>query len=134
MEQQNQDKSVYEQALESVISRLENVEKFTLDQLPVVCQQIVAEREVEEKFDLITNGIVAVISLSVAIYSGFVCSDYAALGANEGKAALCGGLSLVTAIFFLASTGCTLSAFKNLLSLKAAPKLYILNQLRRLIR
>lgn len=132
--EKEENQSVYKEALEVLMARLQSAEKFVLSELPIVCQQIVAEREVEEKFDLITSGAMAAVALAVTLYLGFACSDYVTAGGNEGRAALSGIASLITGIFSLVSTGCTLAAVRNLLSLKAAPKLYILNQLRRLIR
>lgn len=118
-------------ALKAVIDRLEKTEKFVLGELPELCQQIVKERAVVEKFDAVSQGVSAFVNFSICVATAVYAFSYSK--SDTLAAIVLGVVSMAFGIMGLCAAEYTLGSIRNLVSLKAAPKLYILNKLRDLV-
>lgn len=136
-----ENKEVLKEALKELVIRLNKAEDFVIEQMPQICQQIIARKTAEEKFDLVTSSLISVLSLLASIGLITYCYHLANLPAEEcnyscghtGTTILAGVGALVTGIFFLCSLGGAIESKKRLLLLKIAPKLYVLEKLSDLI-
>jgi hypothetical protein len=119
-------------AIGALLSRLEKAEKFVLSELPIICQQIVAERSVEKKFEAITCGLASLLFAAITVGAYFFGTSGEGHTTDRGfVAVMFGGIAGIAAFNFVV---CALDAIKHLLTLNAAPKLYILQKLRQLVR
>jgi len=136
-----ENKEVLKEALKELVTRLNKAEDFVIEQMPQICQQIIARKTADEKFDLVTNSLMSVLSLLTSIGLIAYCYHVANLPADECRylpdhigTIVCTGVgALLTGIFFLCSLGGAIESKKRLLLLKIAPKLYVLEKLSDLI-
>lgn len=115
-----------EKAVDAIVTRLEKAEEFALEQAPEVCKEVVREKLV---LGIFHSGISLTLTIAAARLSLYLIS------CMEGRnsfdygmgAGLIGGVALVGAIF-------TTAGLSELISLKTAPKLTILRELRDLTK
>lgn len=115
----------------ALVTRLEKAESFALEQAPDVCKEIIAEKTALCVYTVAGLGAISFLSLVLAILAwkllSHESSSYDPCSAASGWAFICSALSL----------GFTIASANNameLISLKTAPKLTILRELRRLVK
>lgn len=116
--------------LNGLIQRLDKMEKFTLEQLPDVCKEILELKKVQ-----IINNIIQYMAgtLSILFFIVF-CVIMTFTYASENNIWLCLMMTaIILGIPFLITSACLLENTLKLRELKAAPKLIILKELRRLL-
>ena len=128
-------KDIAKQIIESTLERLDKLEEFTLEHAPDLCKELIAEREARIKQDMLEAIIIGVACLIVTAFLVylllFVKIDYDYRVTTQA-------ISIVVLFFsflgLLTAIGCFISAVGNSRILKAAPKVFILRELRDFLR
>jgi len=115
--------------IEGMLDRLEKIEKFTVDQLPDLCKEILAERRVEIENNIIVMAVISAIVLPVVITLIVMTftQSWEQVRNLTGIGALLLGMFNVTALADI------LHSFLKLRALKVAPKLFIVSRLHKMI-
>lgn len=120
---------VVENLLSGLVDRLEKLESTAVEQFPEICKEIIAERKVELQNQAIQMGFSSILVSAVGI--AMAIETFAK---ENGDGRILWGLGALTAIGFgIASLSEFLNAFLKGRELTAAPKLYVIRQLRYLI-
>ena len=128
-------KDIAKQIIESTLEKLDKLEEFTLEHAPDLCKELIAEREARIKQDMLEAIIIGVACLIVTAFLVylllFVKIDYDYRVTTQA-------ISIVVLFFsflgLLTAIGCFISAVGNSRILKAAPKVFILRELRDFLR
>lgn len=118
--------------LEGLYETLKETKGFVLEQAPDVAKEMIAERTVELKYDLIEN----IVGVSVGLILMLV-SYLIDLPSNWDYVAACflRGLGLLFGSIILIISGeTTMNTLSLIAQLKSAPKVFILYRLRRLMK
>jgi hypothetical protein len=128
----NMNKKTLNSAFTALIKKLEQTEKFVLDQAPEICKQMIRETMIANIMGIVGCTIAAII-LSIAAYKlGFHIWGTESLSTNDNMGS---GL-----LFFLALVvnGLSLAGIYDgvygLIFIKNCPKLYLLRSFRKLIK
>ena len=120
--------SKFDEVINGLVETLKETKSFVRDQAPDVAKQILAEREVEIRYELAKN----IVALS-AVISVFTL---ALSWPNPSEVAMVVRIiaGVGAAIMAIAVTECIFSNLKDGAMLKAAPKVYLLRVLRGFIK
>jgi hypothetical protein len=123
-------------AVKGLIDRLEKTESFIIDQAPEICKQMVYDKCVENKINLINYSFLTVLMLVTACVSGSESYHSIASGkvGADGYQFICFLLSLGSGITSLIFISEFLLAIQWLIYLKKCPKLFLLREFRNLIK
>lgn len=114
-----------EKAVDAIVNRLEKAENFVLDQSPQVCKEVI-----KEKFALTVYSIILCTLMSAGLTElTFFLARYNET-VKDGWPAF---LAVISGMAALISAIIALCEVSNLISLKTAPKLTILRELKRLL-
>lgn len=115
--------------LSGLVDRLEKIEKVTVEQFPEVCKEIITERKVEIENSAIQMGMIALVLTAITLPLVHFSLDKE-LG--DGR--------ILTSIGALIAGGVNIAYYTDLVGsllelrkLKAAPRVYVLKQLRKMI-
>ena len=128
-------KDIARQIIESTLERLDKLEDFTIEHAPEICKELIAEREArinQDMFEAIAIGVPCLIVTAFLVYLLlFVKIDYDYRVTTQA-------ISIVVLFFSfvgtLAAIGCFITAVGNSRVLKAAPKVFVLRELRNFLR
>jgi hypothetical protein len=121
--------------VKTLLSKLESTEKFVLDQAPELCKQIVEEKIMEEKLDAFFYGAGSFILLSLAILFGAMV--YFATPREYGpsdKQMVCGLISVIAGLGLVPTFSVFYGSLRNAILVKKYPKVYLVNQLRSILK
>ena len=121
-----QNKSKLERAVDAVITRVESAEKFALDQAPDIAKEIIAEKSALAIYQIILYTAASAGFIKIAF---FLASFADANSRAEWPYATSAGAGMA-AFFFIILALVTIS---TLISVKTAPKLVILQELKSLL-
>lgn len=126
--------------IESVIKRVQQAEKFVLKELPDICQQIVYEGYIDAYTDLagtVFAIFTSIVGIPVCLYV-FHITPYDTARYSSGEWGvihiITTVVSVVFVILFFMAFCCLWSNIQQIVYLKKCPKLFLLRQLRKLIR
>jgi hypothetical protein len=124
-------KKVLNNAFNSLIKRLEQTEKFVLDQAPEICKQMIREMMICNIMKIVGCAIAAII-FSIAAYElGFYIWGPEFSGRSKDGSGLLFFLVLIANGFSLAGI---YDGIHGLIFIKNCPKLYLLRSFRNLIK
>ena len=128
-------KDIAKQIIESTLERLDKLEEFTLEHAPDLCKELIAERETRLKTDMLESIVIGgacLIATGFLIYLlVFAKLPYDYRVAVQAISALVLFFSLSGAVTAMVSL---LSTIGDLRVLKAAPKVFVLRELRKFLR
>lgn len=127
-------KSKVDDLLNGLVGRLEKLEKVTVEQFPEVCKEIVNERKVDLQNKSIVNAIGSFLSLLVLMVSIFLINMGMTDRHHEGLGFFGTILAFFSAIGIIAFIVDLTTTLLELRVLKIAPKVYVLKQLRKLVK
>ena len=114
----------------ALVTRLEKAESFALEQAPDVCKEIIAEKTAILKFDILAQLALFVLLAAMSILSAKLLPEAKSNWNPDPNWVFC---AIFGAVFFAP----LISAYydlKSAISLRAAPKLTILRELRNLVK
>lgn len=114
--------------LDELTTIIKDSKSFALEQAPDIAKQLVAEKGVELKYNLINCFIGNAASLAVLA----LCLYYPQN--SEGWLLIRGLIGATALVCSLISLVETLGTFSQLAQLKVAPKVFLLRQLRKLVK
>jgi hypothetical protein len=124
-------KDIAKKIIESTLEKLEKLEEFTLDQAPEICKELIAEREARIKQDILESIVIGgacLIAMAVTAYLLVFAKlpyDY-----EVATKAISVVLLFISFCVWVFAIGCFLTAIGNSRVLKAAPKVFVLRELR----
>ena len=116
-------------AITSLIKRLEKAEAFVLEQAPEICKEIVIEGNLDARTNLTKAGLLFVVSLAATITFAIISYNTKAECSFFTGAASLGSLATV-----MCASEAIIGEVNMLLTIKRCPKLYLLRELRKLIK
>ena len=124
----NKKQNVYEEAVKTLLSKLDSTEKFVIDQAPEVCRQLIVERKVDLWMDLGWYGTLSIV-LPIATYllGKAAVADYEHY---SDKPIVYGLLAFGTSFGSCFVLTLAYSSIQKLTLLKVAPKIYLINTIR----
>lgn len=114
--------------LNGLVGRLEKLESVAIEQFPDIVKEILAERKVELQNNMIKSGIGTAIVGPIFLFTAHI-----AIWGSGGLQFGCGLGALITGIASFALGADTLDSYLTTRELKAAPKVYVINRLKRMI-
>lgn len=115
--------------LSGLVDRLEKIENIAIEQFPDFCKELVAEHRVDIENGAIASGLASVLLIAVDI-----CLALYSFDPEHGDARAISGIFF---LLFLAGSICGVSQFVcyllELRVLKVAPRVYVLDRLRKMI-
>jgi hypothetical protein len=127
----SENKTVFETAIETLLSKVDTTEKFVVDQAPEVCRQLIAEKKVTETMDA---------TFHTFLFPVLIYATHALAVAAQGDYERYSDKPL---LFWLLATFCGVAAFfsflilygavQSLLTLKVAPKAFLLREFKSMV-
>jgi hypothetical protein len=116
-----------DQVVESLVNTLEQSKNFVLEQAPDVARQMIAEREVELKFDIISfaSGFIACLATVLICFFWNNQSDSVVIARWV--------IGIIAGFSVLPTGSCLFSTLSKMAQLKVAPKVFLLYRLKRLL-
>ena len=127
MSKKKQSENKFNVLLEELTSTLKETKGFVLEQAPDVAQQMVAEEVIKLKYDLTKCILLFIFSLVTAV----TCYFYP--DSREGAMVLRAVLGILGLLFVIGMSHDILSTMSEFAQLKAAPKVFLLYKLQRLM-
>lgn len=119
--------TVFEQAMSTLLAKVDSTEKFVVEQSPEVCRQLIAEKVMLEKMDVITSSLIFVFLAPVTGFALFRIFTGEFSAYSNAPAGYC-FLAALTGTVVVVSLLSVVDSIQNLMRLKIAPKVFLLRE------
>ena len=124
-------KKKLEKAVNAIVTRLEKAENFVLEQAPDVCKEVIAEKKALGQLTIGVSIFIIMLLITLGLIANHNIDHTYSLGSNEN----CGPMVLIglSVMLIVVCLGFIIDTSVRLISLKVAPKLNILRELKSLV-